>query len=244
MNDKHFEIFMNIAKDWEKYLECVKDQGYYRHCLELYKSNITHCSRISMLCKELILNEEFDEMIPTMENYLVEKDGKYKFNSDGIYLAYLCGLYHDIGRFYQIVKYRTKDDNKSPVDHGFLGHGMLNKNKEFDNTDLTEQDKNIIKEVIQQHNKNELYEKNPNDINYFINLVIDANKIEKVKRILENRESIIEVIDINDIKTKSAKKYIEDKKLKERLENKLNSKYNIKTLFDNIMWKRGRGNGR
>jgi len=67
-------------------------------------------------------------------------------------LCYLIGLFHDIGRFEQWIKYKTYDDKKS-VDHGDLSCDILNQldcNKLFN---LNNTETLIFKESIRFHTK-------------------------------------------------------------------------------------------
>ena len=67
-------------------------------------------------------------------------------------LCYLIGLFHDIGRFEQWIKYKTYDDNKS-VDHGDLSYNILSNLKYKELLNLNKAEYRIFKESICYHTK-------------------------------------------------------------------------------------------
>jgi len=69
---------------------------------------------------------------------------------DIAYIAYLCGLLHDIGRFEQFKQYKTFKDFDS-IDHANLGVKVLKKLNILKNFDR--KTKNIIYCAIKWHNK-------------------------------------------------------------------------------------------
>jgi len=73
------------------------------------------------------------------------------FNERDIYLASLCGLFHDVGRFEQDKRYNSFRDNKV-FDHGDYGYELFL--KEFaPKLDLNEEEMMIIAKSILYHNK-------------------------------------------------------------------------------------------
>ena len=191
--DEHFAKFIGFVKYCEYVLEKTTDITDYQKYLNMFKWKVIHSARVSMLCKELALNETFDEIEPSMINYLRRnEDGKLELNNDGIYLASLCGLYHDIGRFHQIVYDHTENDSESTLDHGTMGYNIISNNTHFKNMNLNKQDKNIIKETVKQHNQYKLNEDNTNDINYFCKLLRDADKIDIIKGLNEGKVPLLD----------------------------------------------------
>ncbi len=108
---------------------------------------------------EFIKNAD-DEKV---KNYSIKKDHSYRvaencekiarsleLTADEIELAFLTGLYHDIGRFPQLEKYNTFNDATS-VDHADLSFEVINKNGVFDN--LEPDIKKAIETAILYHNK-------------------------------------------------------------------------------------------
>lgn len=118
---------------------------------------IDHTYRVMNLCKEIAISLNLDE-----------KD---------IYLAQLCGLLHDIGRFEQWKRYETFDDKKS-IDHGDLGVEILTTNnfiRRFIET--SEYDLIILNSVI-YHNKYKVEKLLSDREKLFCNIVRDADKID------------------------------------------------------------------
>ena len=69
------------------------------------------------------------------------------------YLAFFIGLFHDIGRFKQLVEYNTFNDSKS-VDHADYSVQVLNERDFF--TKLNDRQIEIALLSIANHNKREL----------------------------------------------------------------------------------------
>ena len=92
-----------------------------------------------------------------------------------VYIASLCGLLHDIGRFEQYTKYGTYKDAKSE-DHGDLGFAILNDGliNKFDIDDLT---KKIVLSATKEHNKYD-YEPLNEQYDLFIKITRDADKLD------------------------------------------------------------------
>ena len=90
---------------------------------------------------------------------------KQKFSETDQYLAYIIGLFHDIGRFKQLIEYNTFHDAKS-IDHADFGvdvlkdEGLLN--------GLTDEQIEIVFIAIQYHNKRELPKEINSDRNNFV----------------------------------------------------------------------------
>lgn len=239
MKDKHIDIFMGIVNVYQKELSNIEDRSEYKKYLKMYQWKIVHSNQVAKLCIELATREVFDEVMPAMEIYTTKNmyNGKYQLNEKGIYIAYLCGLYHDIGRFYQIARYHTEDDSKSPIDHGNLGFEIIGTDKGFNDSDLTEQDKEIIKKTILYHNRYELRDDITNDVNYFCCLLRDADKIDILKGLIDGNIPLnskskdpvsTEVINNFDNKVMVVNKNI--KNSNDRIARFFSFYYDIKTL--------------
>ena len=102
-------------------------------------------------------------------------------------LCYLIGLFHDIGRFEQWIKYKTYDDNKS-IDHGELSYEILNKLECEKLFNITKTESNILKESIRYHTKPYLGKNNKiikfneilKDGDAFANVVTTANGMQQM----------------------------------------------------------------
>jgi len=99
------------------------------------------------------------------------------FSEPDIKLATLIGLLHDIGRFEQIKVYNTFDDNKS-IDHALYGINELFKKNIIKNYDVSEEDKEIIKFAIYNHNKIDIEKENDERKIMHAKLIRDVDKID------------------------------------------------------------------
>lgn len=90
-------------------------------------------------------------------------------------LAYLVGLFHDIGRFEQWKLYQTFND-KISVDHGDLGEQMLAKNREM--FDLSERQFQVFVLAIKYHTKQ--YVGSDEDIILYNTIVKNADAYSNV----------------------------------------------------------------
>ncbi|MBN1804950.1 MAG: HD domain-containing protein [Sedimentisphaerales bacterium] len=84
-------------------------------------------------------------------------------------------LLHDIGRFEQLLKYRTYSDARS-VDHCLLGLEVLQTNRVLDGIDL--QEKLIIQKAIEYHGRKELPAGLDDEYLLFSKLIRDADKLD------------------------------------------------------------------
>lgn len=92
-----------------------------------------------------------------------------------ILLAEIIGLFHDVGRFSQYQEYQTYFDPKS-VDHGCRGFQVLEKSGWF--ACFSSQETNLILESVRLHNCHQLPGNLPSDLQRFVNLVRDADKLD------------------------------------------------------------------
>lgn len=105
-------------------------------------------------------------------------------SEEDIFIAKLCGLYHDIARFEQWTKYNTFKDEKS-FDHGDLGYDILNKEKFIDNKEYLD----IVLNATRYHNKYKVNDGLSERVKLFCNIVRDADKLDIIK---EQGNQIIE----------------------------------------------------
>ena len=90
-------------------------------------------------------------------------------------LAESVALFHDVGRFPQYAKYRTFRDSIS-VNHGMLGAETLVENSVLQN--LSEDEQELVIESVKFHNAFSVPKKERADINMFIKLIRDADKLD------------------------------------------------------------------
>ena len=91
-------------------------------------------------------------------------------------LSGIIALFHDIGRFEQLRKYKTFNDKLSE-DHADLGLKIIEKENFFKG--LSSEEQIICKEAIRYHNKKDLFlDSNNNRIILFSKLIRDADKMD------------------------------------------------------------------
>lgn len=90
-------------------------------------------------------------------------------------LAYLCAVYHDIGRFEQLKRYDTFLDNKS-IDHADLGCEILTKERLLDGLSAREQ--TMVLAAVRNHNKFRIEEELDAETVLLCKLIRDADKCD------------------------------------------------------------------
>ena len=115
---------------------------------------------------------------------------KLEFTNDENQIAFLVGLFHDIGRFRQLIEFNTFNDAKS-VDHAEYAVKILQEASFFDKIDMVK--KSIILLAIQNHNKFIIQDGLSEDVLTFAKLIRDADKLDIYKVLTEyylNRNSV------------------------------------------------------
>lgn len=138
----------------------IKNFNNYVKKYDLKDKNIMgkyhHSFRVMELCEEIAKSLNLSE--------------------DDVFIAKLCGLYHDIARFEQWTKYKTDKDAKS-VDYGDLGYDILNKEKFIDNDEYL----GIVINATKYHNKYNINNELSDRVKLFCNIVRDADKLDIIK---------------------------------------------------------------
>jgi hypothetical protein len=99
-----------------------------------------------------------------------------------ILLAETIGLFHDVGRFKQYVKYQTFSDSKSQ-NHAELAIEVLNENNIL--TDFQDDEIEIIHQSILNHSRAEIKTNKNEKVNFFSKLIRDADKLDIWRLITE-----------------------------------------------------------
>ncbi len=100
---------------------------------------------------------------------------KQKLSNSDKYLAFFIGLFHDIGRFKQLIDFNTFDDAKS-VDHADCSVQVLNSGQFFET--MSERHIEIAQTAISYHNKREIPKNLADDERLFSELIRDADKLD------------------------------------------------------------------
>lgn len=97
-------------------------------------------------------------------------------------LAETIGLFHDIGRFKQYVKYQTFSDSRSQ-NHAELGVEVLKENNIL--AELSEIEQEIIYKSINNHSRAEIIPDKNEKVIFFSKLIRDADKLDIWRLITE-----------------------------------------------------------
>ena len=105
-----------------------------------------------------------------------------KLNPEEVLLAETIGIFHDIGRFRQYVKYGTFSDSKSQ-NHAELGVEVLKENNVLN--DLSAENQEIIYNSILNHSTAKIPDEKNERIVFFSKLIRDADKLDIWRLITE-----------------------------------------------------------
>lgn len=150
---------------------------------------------------------------------------KLNFDSHNQDLAYVIGLYHDIGRFTQLKEYDSYSDLKT-IDHGMVGAKEI-KDKHLLKEVLNNKEESILIFSVNNHNKYKIaYTKDKLKLKY-AKLIRDADKIEIIRSII-TKEIQINPIDCA-ISSIANKEFYQNKLL--HIKNVLNGNDYILNIF-------------
>lgn len=105
-----------------------------------------------------------------------------KLNEEDTLLVETIGLFHDVGRFKQYVKYQTFSDSKSQ-NHAELGVEVLKENDVFEK--LSGDEKELIYKSILNHSRAEIIPNENEKVIFFSKLIRDADKLDIWRLITE-----------------------------------------------------------
>ena len=164
----------------------------------------------------------------------VEIAKELNLSDEDIEICYICGLFHDVGRFQQLTETKSYDDFKFK-DHGTLGAEIIENELGNIITD-NEQIKKILITATKQHNKYKIGDVNENEL-IFYRILRDADKIDTLQYWLVSMDGEYE------LKEKIVKDIKNEQPTTERFENDMdillrmlgfvfdiNFKYSIKIL--------------
>lgn len=103
---------------------------------------------------------------------------KLELSDEQQHLAYFIGLFHDIGRFNQLIEFNTFNDSKS-VDHAEYSIKVLKEGRFCEK--LSEEQRAFIFSAIYYHNKKELPKSLSSNELLFAKLIRDADKLDILK---------------------------------------------------------------
>ena len=110
-----------------------------------------------------------------------------QLNTNQMFLAEVIGLFHDVGRFEQYVKYHTFKDHSSE-DHAKLGLSVLEREQIFSGR-VSELEKEIILPSIRNHNQRVIDENVGGETLLFCKLIRDADKLDILDQVINFYEN-------------------------------------------------------
>ena len=176
-----------ILKDWfDKYVESFRnnDEKIQRN----YDLKLLHTHNV---CKNI-----------------VEIGKDIELDNNDMNISEIIALFHDLGRFEQLFKYKTFVDKKSE-NHSKLAIKILENNSLLEKFDDTT--KEIIKKSILNHNKININHEKDKRILLFSKLIRDADKLDIYRIVVEyyynkknekNDTIELELVDIDDFSKK------------------------------------------
>lgn len=108
-------------------------------------------------------------------------------DTNQLFLTEVIGLFHDVGRFEQYVKYHTFKDHLSE-DHAILGLSVLERERIFSGR-MSELEMDIIFTAIKNHNQRIIDENVGGDTLMFCQLIRDADKLDILDQVINFYEN-------------------------------------------------------
>lgn len=101
-------------------------------------------------------------------------------NPNDFRLAETIALFHDVGRFYQYLEYKTLMDFTEPMkNHAELGIDILENSQILDI--ISNEEKNVVLKAIKYHNAYKLPKEEDERVLFFSKLIRDADKLDIYK---------------------------------------------------------------
>ncbi len=133
--------------------------------------------------QNVLLKEDHSRRVCENATLIARSEG---LDNNDYYLAKSIALFHDIGRFEQIYKYRTFKDSESE-DHGILGLNVLKKEKVLSSLPETEQE--IFKFAVLNHNKFKIKNVSDKKSLFHARLIRDADKLDIYRVLTDYHET-------------------------------------------------------
>ena len=160
--------------------------------LDIYKSFDDYVKNYDMNNEKIKLKYNHSFRVMNLSEKYAKKLG---FNDEDVYLAKIIGLLHDIGRFEQLKIYDTFNDFKS-IDHASLGVKILFEDNEIKKFYDKEEDYEIIKFAIENHNKMILPTIDNERIMKHAKLIRDTDKLDIIY--LEGKLKELNIVPTDD----------------------------------------------
>lgn len=154
---------INIQKTENVFLDYVKNYDINNGRIKL---KMIHILNVAKNCNDIAKSLNLD-------------DEKVK-------LAYLIGIFHDIGRFEQVRIYNTFSDKDTGLDHAEYSLKVLYEDGLIEKFIDTHEYDDIIKKAVFYHNKAKIADDVKGDALIFSKIIRDADKIDIYRVINED----------------------------------------------------------
>ncbi len=155
-------------------------EWFKNYCKSFYTTNVEE--QRSIILKEIHTEKVCENIIKISESLSIAK----AMNTNNIALAECIALFHDVGRFPQLQKYKTFRDSIS-VNHGVLGADVLSETHILEK--LPDREQNIIFQSIKYHNAFKMPDIKDDELLHFIRLIRDADKLDIWRIFIEHYEN-------------------------------------------------------
>lgn len=147
----------------------MRDLSVFEGYFEEYYQSLTSNDRDD---PNLLLKREHSRNVSRLARSLALEE---EFPGEGVFLAGLSGLFHDVGRFEQYRRYKTFKDSES-VDHARLGALIVKQMQVF--SSLSRPDYLCLKTAVLLHNKMKIPKGLPGKVSRVVRAVRDADKLD------------------------------------------------------------------
>lgn len=117
-----------------------------------------------------------------VREYMLTLGHDLQLNKNQMFHAEVIGLFHDVGRFEQYVRYHTFKDYQSE-DHAKLGLSVLEREQVFLGRG-SDQEKDLIFTAILNHNQRVVQENVVGNTLVFCKLIRDADKLDILEQVI------------------------------------------------------------
>ncbi|MCB2196532.1 MAG: HD domain-containing protein [Bacteroidetes bacterium] len=152
--------------------------------VEKYKNWFTHYTQ-KIIDKYPDLSENIEIKVDHCWKVSAEIVGlarNLRLPESDVLLAEIIGLFHDVGRFRQYVRYQTFSDSKSQ-NHAELALDVLQEYEVLN--DLSDEEQEIIQKAILNHSRAEIIPDENEKVNFCSKLIRDADKLDIWRLITE-----------------------------------------------------------
>ena len=133
-----------------------------------------------------LVNEKYEHSV-NVAILMATISVKMNLTMDSIKLAFLIGLFHDLGRFKEVI--RQEKFNNLTFDHGAYSNKILYNDGLINKFPLRETDALLVRKAIYFHNKKELGPMSDKE-SFFAKMLRDADKIDII-RVIANKLRVI-----------------------------------------------------